>query len=473
MISRPDPPGELPEPAPDAARALRDRLREEIGPRLFETWFRDTPCRLRPPATFILTARNRFRKAWITREFGDHLRRIARELKGPEARFVVEVDVEVGGANAPLPGDLSRRDAHPGERDPSDGRQPPGPSLSLTHPRFTFETFIEGTCCRVAHAAALAVAERPGFSYNPLLLHGPAGTGKTHLIQAIYHQLATATSLRALYVTSEAFTNEFVRAAQVREMTDFRRRYRAADALLVDDLQFLSGKPKTQEEFLATCHHLLSRKRQVVVASLRPPAELEGFQEKTIALLRSSLVARLDPPDLVTRMTALVKKAHARGVDLSGEAAEYLARRVPGTIRELEGALTRALHLSRLQRAPLNAETIRSTLDELGEDQSRPSQAVSVDGILSAVEGYYGIKEKDLLSSSKVRTLVFARQVGMYLARELTPLSLQQIGLRFGGRDHSTVVYAQSCISRQLDRNPRLQADLEILRTRITEPAAH
>ena len=450
---------------------LYKKIQNELSPQDFETWFSSTPCSFRSPNSFILWTRNNFHHAWIKKKYSDLLLGAARSVCNFEPLFTFEIGESKREVATGVPQPISSKKAgseRTGRR-PSSKHTASGLELSQpTHREYTFENFVVGKGSNVAHAASLAVTEQPG-SYNPLQISGEVGVGKTHLLQAIYHQLAlTRPNLRTIYVNAETFTNQYILAAQQRELDTFRQRSRSAEVLLLDDLQFLSAKSKTQEEFLHTFQYLLERNRQVVITSNCPPSLLKDINSRLTACFDGGLVAHLGPADFETRLLMLYRKATLRGYELPAETARFLAGTVTGNLRELDGALTHLISRANHHEAGLTVAMAERGLNEMLAENKPRSTAISVDAILQLLEDYFGVKQKELLSNSKVRSLVYARQMGMYLARELTPYSLAQIGLRFGGKDHSTVLYAQSSIKRHMKTKPQVHSDLKILRSRLT-----
>lgn len=324
-----------------------------------------------------------------------------------------------------------------------------------------------GRCNRVAHAACLSICDTgdsdSASDYNPLVLHGEHGTGKTHLLHATSGRLLATSKRRVVYETCEQFTNRFLSALESNQLASFRTSYREADVIVMDDISFLAGKEKSQEEFFHILRDLVESEAQVVLSAQRSPHAASALHSRLVSLLQSGLVVRMDPPDLETRIEILVSKANSRGRTLSTEVARMVASTVGSDLRELEGTLSRVLNASSSTGLPLTVETVRGLLHEL-TDSPVQSSAVTVPQILRAVQDYFHLSRRELLSRSKVRSLVYARQTGMYLARELTPLSLEEIGKRFGDRDHTTVLYALNRIAAMKNGRPEVKATLRNIR---------
>jgi len=332
---------------------------------------------------------------------------------------------------------------------------PPAPAPEL-NPRYTFDTFVVGNSNRLAHAAALAVAEAPARTYNPLFIYGGVGLGKTHLLHALgHHSLAKGTSTRITYVSCETFTNDLITAIRERTTNEFRNKYRGADILLVDDIQFMAGKEGTQEEFFHTFNALYEARKQLVISSDRPPQDIPSLEERLRSRFQWGLIADIQPPDIETRVAILRQKAQLEDLDVPNDVLMLIANNFETNVRELEGALTRVVAKTTLAGRPLDVDSVRDALaDILPPARRRP---VSIDDVIAAVADYYRLPVQDLLAPRRTRALAFPRQVAMYLARELTSASLPRIGEQFGGRDHTTVLHACEKIHDQLQHDPALR----------------
>lgn len=309
------------------------------------------------------------------------------------------------------------------------------------NPKYTFETFVIGASNRFAHAAAFAVAETPAKAYNPLFIYGESGLGKTHLLHAIGHYaMSLFPGVRVRYVSSEEFTNDFINSIKDGKAEGFRRRYRDVDILLVDDIQFLENKEQTQEEFFHTFNTLHNANKQIVISSDRAPKQLVTLEDRLRNRFEWGLITDIQPPELETRIAILRKKAAQEGLDIPGEVLEYIAGKISRNIRELEGALIRVSAFANLNRQRVDLALAEIVLRDLIPDTQTPEITAAV--IMTETANYFGISLEDLCGSSRSRVLVTARQVAMYLCRELTDLSLPKIGQHFGGRDHTTVMHA-------------------------------
>ncbi|HET9980156.1 MAG TPA: chromosomal replication initiator protein DnaA [Ktedonobacterales bacterium] len=337
----------------------------------------------------------------------------------------------------------------------------PTPRLNA---RYTFATFIVGSANQLAHAASLAVAEAPGQAYNPLFLYGGVGLGKTHLLHAIGH-VAVSRNMAVLYVSSETFTNEIVNAIRYRTTEEFRAKYRSADLLLVDDIQFIAGKDSTEEEFFHTFNSLYESNRQIVICSDRPPKAIVSLEERLRSRFEWGLIADIQPPTLETRVAILRAKADMMHRAVPDDVIEYLAGRIHSNIRELEGSLNRLLAFSQLQGMPLTIDTAKAALASLATDGRQ--RRVSVADVLEAVAEHYRISPEDLCGKQRDKHIVVPRQVAMYLMRQETEASLMEIGQALGGRDHSTVLHGCEKINREVNENSALRKEVLSIRQQL------
>ena len=429
-------------------QAALGQLQVEMPRAKFETWVRDAELLSYEDGEFVIGVKNAFARDWLD----DRLRPTIKQVLGGIAGRTVDVRFVVWQPQA-----LSASPA------PMDDNQiaaaEPAPAPHHLNPKYTFETFVVGKSNRLAHAAALAVAEHPAGPYNPLFLYGGVGLGKTHLLHAIA-RASQAAGRTAVYVSSEEFTNDLIDAIRTHSTSEFRERYRQADILLVDDVQFIAGKESTQEEFFHTFNALHAQERQVVLSSDRPPKAFVRLEERLRSRFEWGLTADIQPPDLETKVAILRAKAERAGRQVSQEHLEMIARRAQRNIRELEGALTRALAYSDLTGASMNEETIEAALS----DVVPRSAAMTPDRIISAVAQQYQIPKEDLLGPRRTRQIALPRQVAMYLIREETKTSLPKIGKALGGRDHTTVMYGHDRISDLIERDDGLRRQVHAIR---------
>nr|WP_233557841.1 chromosomal replication initiator protein DnaA [Tessaracoccus antarcticus] len=336
------------------------------------------------------------------------------------------------------------------------------------NPRYTFESFVAGSSNRFAHAAAAAVAEQPGKSYNPLMIYGPSGLGKTHLLHAIGHYVnAYYDNLRVKYVSTEELTNDFINAISDNRTAEFRRSYRDVDILLVDDIQFLESKIQTQEEFFHTFNTLHNAQKQIVMTSDRPPKLLEALEPRLRSRFEWGLMTDIQPPDLETRIAILRKKAAWQRLTAGTQVLEFIASRITTNIRELEGALTRVAALASLNRQEIDIQLTEDVLKDLVRDGGEVR--VDADSIMNATSTYFNISLDELTGASRVATIASARQIAMYLCRELTEMSLPKIGAKFGGRDHTTVLHSVRKINEKMGVDRDLFNQVTELTNRIKQ----
>ncbi|GGJ88160.1 hypothetical protein GCM10010123_17180 [Pilimelia anulata] len=351
-------------------------------------------------------------------------------------------------------------------------RSPAGPEAggNRLNPKYTFETFVIGSSNRFAHAAAVAVAESPAKAYNPLFIYGSSGLGKTHLLHAIGHYATTLGNARSVrYVSTEEFTNDFINSLRDDKTSAFQRRYRDVDILLIDDIQFLETRERTQEEFFHTFNTLHNANKQIVITSDRGPKQLATLEDRLRTRFEWGLLADIQPPDLETRIAILQKKAAQERLSAPPDVLEFIASRMSSSIRELEGALIRVTAFASLTRSPVQMSVAEEVLRDFIPAEDGEAPEMSADGIMAETADYFGVSLEDLRGHSRSRVLVNARQVAMYLCRELTDLSLPRIGQAFGGRDHTTVMHADRKIRQQMAERRSLYNQIAELTNRIKQ----
>ncbi len=332
--------------------------------------------------------------------------------------------------------------------------------------KYVFDEFVIGNSNRFAHAASLAVAESPAKAYNPLFIYGGVGLGKTHLMHAIGHYvLSQNPTAKVVYVSSEKFTNELINSIKDDKNVEFRNKYRNVDILLVDDIQFIAGKERTQEEFFHTFNALYENSKQIIVSSDRPPKEIPTLEDRLRSRFEWGLITDIQAPDFETRIAILRKKAETEGIIVPNEVLEFIAKKIKANIRELEGALTRIVAYSSLTNREITIDLSSEALKDI-ISSSRPKQ-VTVNLIKDVVSQYYNIRTEEFNSKRRTRSISFPRQIAMYLSRELTDLSLPKIGEEFGGRDHTTVIHAYEKISKDKDKDVDLASKIEQIRKEI------
>ena len=426
----------------NAWHEILNHLKTKVNPQSYQTWLRPTRFSHAAKDTLVVRVPNREFQDWIQEHYGDMIHEALDRLQLGFAQ-VTYVFEEKADRKAPENGESK---AMQGKLD----------FESVQHqlnPRYTFDTFVVGSCNQFAHAAARAVAEAPSKSYNPLFLYGGVGLGKTHLMQAVGHMIKKNwKEMRLAYVSSERFTNEVINSLRYDRMVSFRDRYRNVDVLLMDDIEFIAGKERTQEEFFHTFNTLYEAQKQVVISSDCPPKEIPGVEERLRSRFAWGLTADLQAPDVETKMAILEKKAEAQKVALPYEVVDFIANRIKASIRDLEGALTRLIAYSSLTGSPISLAVAQQTLKNMVDLDERH---VSIENIQRAVCHEFGLSLSQLKAKNNSRAVAYPRQIAMYLSKELTPASLPQIGREFGGKHHTTVLHSITKIAgmRKIDRD--------------------
>ncbi len=448
----------------DLWNQVQDVLADHINAHNLEAWFSEVRILDERPNEVILEVPSRFHRDWIVDNYQEAMKRAFTTVLGRNVG--IDIRLQEGGS-AP-----SRRG---GEDDAAMPPEPelapidePGPSegpfgwRGSPNPEKTFESFVVGACNEFAHGAALAVADFPGGQYNPLFIYGGTGLGKTHLVHSIGNRiLRQEPSARICYVTAEQFMNEMITAIRYKRTPDFRERYRSrSDVLLMDDIQFLGGKRGTQEEFFHTFEALQNAGRQIVMTADMLPRDIEGLEDRLRTRFSGGLEVDLQPPDLETMLAILHKKAEELGLEIPNEVALFIAGGVRGNIRELEGALKRLAAITAMYSEPITIETTRKRLAHLIVPDN---PVITPDQIIKSVARIHNVKTSDILGTSHQKRLVRPRHISIYLIREHTDLSFPDIGRSVGGRDSSTVQYAYKRIKKQREKDPDVQAVLELL----------
>jgi len=443
-------------------RAALGELQVALSPANFETWLRHTSLVDVDDTRFRISVPNGFAKDWLETRYRPLISQTLARVVGysVQVEFVVRPDAEESPGGAVAPGAGSQQVRVEPTRVGAEGG---APSLNQ---RYTFSNFIVGSANRLAHAASLSVAERPGHAYNPLFLYGGVGLGKTHLMHAIGNAvIARFPRKKVVYATSEKFTNEFITSIQQGRIDDFRSRYRRIDILLIDDIQFIADKERTQEEFFHTFNTIHEDGKQIVLSSDRPPKQITTLEERLRSRFEWGLIADLTAPDLETRIAILRAKAEELSAPIGSDVVEFIARKVVSNIRELEGALNRVVAYASMGAMPVTIELAQAVLSNVLYNPKK--RQVTPEKIAKAVAEYYGV-EMDLLRGQKRdRAIVTPRQIAMFLMREETDVSLLRIGAELGGRDHSTVLHACDKIGREVSVNDELRRDIAAVRELI------
>lgn len=442
-------------------QATLGQLQVQLERPIFDTWVRDTQALSYEDGVLVVAVHNAFAQSYLEgRMYGD-IQKVASAVarRTISLRFVVQRNGSPEAEPAVTPGRIwgDRVELEPastfGGTDPKD---------SHLNPRYTFEDFIVGQSNRLAHAGSLAVAENPGQAYNPLFIYGGAGLGKTHLLHAIGNR-AVAHGLRTLYVSTETFTNELINAIRQHTTDEFRAKYRTIELLLLDDVQFLISKDATQEEFFHTFNDLYQENRQIVLSSDRPPKAFISLEERLRSRFEWGLIADVKAPDFETRVAILATKAESQGLHVPIEVLTTIASRIESNIRELEGALTRVTAVASMLGEPLTVATAERVLGETTLSAPR----VTIEDVQRVACEYYGVSRDLLLGRGRSQNIALCRQVAMYLVRELLGLSYPQIGQAFGGRDHTTALYAVEKLTALYDEDDAVRQQINDVKGRL------
>jgi chromosomal replication initiator protein len=432
----------------------------------FDTWLRPAKVVAYEDGEFIIAVPNAYSQDWLERKL---LSSIKRSLSGildrsVDVRFIVMNEAARAETSALLSGaepvDASAEAPAPNGQTHAAGNR--SGALGNLNPRYVFDTFVVGPSNRLAHAACLAVAEKPASTYNPLFLYGGVGLGKTHLLHAIGNQCQAA-SLEVLYVSSEQFTNELINAFRNQDTVGFRDKYRTIDVLLIDDIQFIAGKESTQEEFFHTFNALHGNGKQIVMSSDRPPKSMVTLEERLRSRFEWGLIADIQLPDIETRTAILRAKAETQAVAVPSEVLDFIARQVQSNIRELEGALNRVIAYVRLTGNSFSVDSASAALADL---VARPS-SLTLNEVLMVVASFYNVSMDEMVGRGRNKELVKPRQVAMYLCREEMQATLPQIGEALGGRDHTTVMYGVEKVTREVEEDDNLRREVLSLRERL------
>ncbi|GAB7388494.1 chromosomal replication initiator protein DnaA [Bacillaceae bacterium] len=429
-----------------------EKIKTKTSKPSFETWLKSTTASLLDDETLMVFAPNEFARDWLESRYSGLISDMVYEVVGirmkikfvipqsrPEIETAVSQDTRASKRASGKTVSSSEETYH-----------------SALNPKYVFDTFVIGAGNRFAHAASLAVAEAPAKAYNPLFIYGGVGLGKTHLMHAIGHYVIEHNpKAKVVYLSSEKFTNEFINSIRDNQTDDFRNKYRNVDVLLIDDIQFLAGKEQTQEEFFHTFNTLHEESKQIVISSDRPPKEIPTLEDRLRSRFEWGLITDIQPPDLETRIAILRKKAKAENLDIPNDVIVYIANQIDTNIRELEGALIRVVAYSSLINRDIDKELAIEALKGI-IPSSKPKEITVMD-IQKKVGEHFSLRLEDFKAKKRTKNVAFPRQIAMYLARELTDLSLPRIGEEFGGRDHTTVLHAHEKIARQIEAEPELK----------------
>lgn len=429
----------------DKAKA---HLQDKLGKAALETWILPLSPKQKDENVLVLEAPDNFFRDWVEK----HYREAIQEAIGCVTKQKLRVNLET---NSQIKADLASSGAQQVPVKPKEFKDTSG-----LNPRYTFENFVVGPSNRHAHAYSLAVAESPAKAYNPLFIYGGVGLGKTHLMQAICHHAKNKAggNLKICYMTSERFTNELIDAIQHHSTPAFRQKYRNTDVLVVDDIHFIAGKESTQEEFFHTFNTLYDAHKQIIISSAQPPKEIANLQDRLVSRFGWGLTTDIQPPDLETRAAILKKKIEREPVSIPDDVIFFIAQLIKTNVRELEGALIRTIAYSLLEEKPITLELTKEVLKDLLRE---PRKLITVDFVQRCVAEEFGVSLQEIKMKRRNKNIVLPRQIAMYLSRELTDLSLPEIGNSLGGKDHTTVLHSYNKIKEAIKKDEALKARIE------------
>ncbi len=448
---------------------VKDELRRIFPKDIYEMWF--APLRLmeESPEALVLAAPNEFAAIWVQDNYLDLIRQKLARAAGRPVKVEISPDHTSGSSAAEAETDR----LIPPRR--MDGRRPGARAPFGSHrhgklkvnPRNTFDAFVIGPSNQLAHAASVAVANTPGATHNPLFIYGDTGLGKTHLMHAIGTRIVEQMpGACVVYVSCEKFTNQFMRAIQENTLPQFRRLFRKVDVLLIDDVHFLSGKERTQDEFFHTFNDLFESQKQICLSSDRPASEIAKLESRLVSRFQWGMVADIQPPDLETRTAILANKARARHYHLDEEIIQYLAQSITRNVRRMEGALIKVGAYAALMNKPLNLPTVENLIRDILQEEAH--NRVTIEKIQKKVAQFYDLRMSDMLSKRRPSHIAFPRQVAMYLSRLYTSHPLKEIGEAFGGRDHGTVIHACKTVENMMEQDKEVKHKVEYLGTLVT-----
>jgi chromosomal replication initiator protein len=435
------------------------QLQFHISKANFATWFKNTEISSKKEGTITISVPNAFSKEWLSNKYNKLILKTLHELDGSvrDLEFTIEAKASKMPARTPIE-DQTKEDAQLKFNELKVNKE------TNLNPRYTFENFVVGSFNELAHAAALAVADNPGFTYNPLFIYGGTGLGKTHLIQSVGNKiLATESGKKIKYISSEKFVSSIVMAIRTNSMEQFKASLAPIDVLILDDIQFISGKSKSQEEFFHVFNHLYERNKQIILSSDRPPNAIAELEERLRSRFEGGMISDISLPDYETRLVILKTKMFEKGMELPDDVLEYIAANIKKNIRELEGALNKLLVYKKINQH-LSLDEVKKLLKGL---VFSPFEVVNYKKIIESVAKFYNMEEKSLFDVTRKKEIVRPRQVAMFLMRKELKYSFPAIARRFGGKDHTTAIYAYKKILKENEENSKLTEELNLIKQRI------
>jgi chromosomal replication initiator protein len=424
-----------------------ETIKGQVNINSFETWIKPIRCKSLEEKMAVLEVPNNFFRDWVAEHYMPTIKGVLYELTGED--YAVSFQVKKAAPSHHRK-EASALDTGAGDDDLAS---------RMFNPRYSFENFVIGAGNQFAHAASQAVADAPGRRYNPLFVYGGVGLGKTHLLNAVGHRIIKTGTVsdptKVSYISSEEFTNELVNSIRFERMDGFRKKFRNIDVLLIDDIQFISGKERTQIEFFHTFNSLYENKKQIVLTSDKLPREIPDFEERLKSRFEWGLIADIQPPDVETKVAILKKKSDLENIYIPNDVAFFLASNINSNVRILEGCLIRLGAFASLTKQEINLEMAKEVLKNFIKDKET---TITIDSIQKMVSSYFDLKPKDLRSKRRLKQFVVPRQIGMYLSRKLTPSSLIEIGEKFGGKDHSTVIHAINKIEEKISSDAYMKS---------------
>ncbi|AWT59427.1 MAG: Chromosomal replication initiator protein DnaA [Candidatus Moanabacter tarae] len=445
----------------DIWSSVKTEFRSLFPEEVYDSWFENLDSiNTDDKDTLMLGTSNEFAAIWIQDNYLDLINQKVRLAAGRAMQVIIEVTGEGNEDRRAIVEPRIKNKHRSGTVIESD--------RSLLNPRNTFENFIIGSGNQLAHAASVAVADSPAKAYNPLFLYGETGLGKTHLMHAISHCILDRNpSTSIVYVSCEKFTNEFIRAIQENTLVNFRKFYRNVEVLLIDDIHFLAGKERIQEEFFHTFNELFESQRQVCLSSDRPAGEISHLQNRLVSRFQWGMVTDIQAPDFETRLAILRKKANTQNYQIPNEILEFMAERITRNVRRMEGALISVAHYAKLMDQPLNIEIVEGLLQHLLQEDAQ--NKVTVEKIQKRVVDFFNLRQSDMVSKRRPSNIAFPRQIAMYLSRLLTNNSLQEIGESFGGRDHGTVIHACKTVENMMEQDETVSRNVDFLANQLSQ----